>query len=376
MRKSILDLTGTHDGGFAGASLDGDVVRFGFLTTLTKSVNIPAGSREAVELTLCLSEGAPAGDYPLELLSGELVDWESGRAIAPALESGTLSVTTDVIDSVDCNPPPAPPCGGTPPVDITFKMADVSCPPGGEVAVPFLIHADAAIQAYSFSVDFDETLVEVAAVERVWQKPAGADPDYGFFKTEFDNRDDEEGNSGILEGFIIGAAVFDFQGPVTMPPNTDNEALRFHLRVRSHAPDGNTTVGFLDGGKGSGQPVKNVITACGTSFAPDTAGSFLFVNCHLNVLPDITSFVRGDANGDGVLEISDASTTLNFLFSGIGTPHCFDAADTNDDGRIDITDPIYGLTFQFLGGAAPPAPFPDAGRDPTNDGMGCLTRSS
>ncbi len=87
--------------------------------------------------------------------------------------------------------------------------------------------------------------------------------------------------------------------------------------------------------------------------------------------PAGVSFVRGDSNGDGEVNISDPTYILVNLFLGGGGPPCVDAADGNDDGGVDITDAIYVLNFLFLGGAAPPAPFPACGADPTVDQITC-----
>jgi hypothetical protein len=82
-------------------------------------------------------------------------------------------------------------------------------------------------------------------------------------------------------------------------------------------------------------------------------------------------FVRGDASGDGKIDLSDAIATLQFLFLGGEDPACPDAADDDDSGRLDLTDPIYVLQYLFLGGEAPPAPGPRAcGPDPTEDLLG------
>ena len=85
-------------------------------------------------------------------------------------------------------------------------------------------------------------------------------------------------------------------------------------------------------------------------------------------------FIRGDSNDDALLDLSDAVVTLGYLFLGQWSgakPICLDAADANDDGGVDISDPIGLLQHLFVGGKAPPAPFPDAGLDPTEDGLGC-----
>jgi len=81
-------------------------------------------------------------------------------------------------------------------------------------------------------------------------------------------------------------------------------------------------------------------------------------------------FLRGDANGDGKLDISDAVKILRFLFSG-DTSDCAEALDANDDGRLDIADAVFLLGYLFSEGPRPPAPFPDAGSVPPVQSLGC-----
>jgi len=93
------------------------------------------------------------------------------------------------------------------------------------------------------------------------------------------------------------------------------------------------------------------------------------------VLPRVESdFVRGDANRDRLLDLSDAVATLVHLFGGGDVvAHCLDAADVDDDGRVDISDPIRALAHLFLRGPPPLAPYPQAGLDPTPDGLSCFS---
>ena len=81
-------------------------------------------------------------------------------------------------------------------------------------------------------------------------------------------------------------------------------------------------------------------------------------------------FVRGDANADGALVVSDPVATLAFLFAGVEAD-CLDALDADDSGEIDLTDAVYALHYLFLGGPAPRGPFPDCGYDPSPDGLAC-----
>jgi hypothetical protein len=86
-------------------------------------------------------------------------------------------------------------------------------------------------------------------------------------------------------------------------------------------------------------------------------------------------FRRGDADGDGSLDISDAVFTLLHLFIGGQQPSCLKAADQDNNGQVEITDAVGILGFLFKGEAAPPAPFPDCGWDPDIDELTCESYS-
>lgn len=81
----------------------------------------------------------------------------------------------------------------------------------------------------------------------------------------------------------------------------------------------------------------------------------------------IPVFIRGDANGDGRVDLADPIHTLSHLFGSADRVACPDAYDVNDDGALDLADPIYAVRFLFSGGEPPPAPFPGPGPDPTPD---------
>jgi VCBS repeat protein len=85
----------------------------------------------------------------------------------------------------------------------------------------------------------------------------------------------------------------------------------------------------------------------------------------------LAPFVRGDANGDGAVDLSDPIRILFALFASEWLP-CDDAADADDSGFLDLADPVRLLAHLFLGGAAPPAPGPDCGAETTLDPLGCL----
>ena len=84
------------------------------------------------------------------------------------------------------------------------------------------------------------------------------------------------------------------------------------------------------------------------------------------------AFIRGDANGDRIVDLSDAITVLGHLFLGGDEVTCPDALDADDSGDLEVTDAIRLLNYLFLGGGPPPLPFPRCGWDLTAaDGLGC-----
>ncbi len=92
--------------------------------------------------------------------------------------------------------------------------------------------------------------------------------------------------------------------------------------------------------------------------------------CRVEVVEPVPGgiFRRGDVDGSGRAEITDAIALLGYLFLGSRAPRCHDAADSDDSGRLEITDAVKILNYLFSGGSAPPAPGPDnCGRDPTRD---------
>lgn len=83
------------------------------------------------------------------------------------------------------------------------------------------------------------------------------------------------------------------------------------------------------------------------------------------------SFIRGDANDDSKVDISDPIFVLNFLFGGGAAPYCADSADANDSGALDVSDPIFILISFFDSSTSISAPFPEPGFDSTADELAC-----
>jgi hypothetical protein len=84
------------------------------------------------------------------------------------------------------------------------------------------------------------------------------------------------------------------------------------------------------------------------------------------------TFVRGDANADGGVNIGDAVLTLAYLFGGAADGGCQRALDGDDSGHVDIGDAIYLLAYLFAAGPSPAPPSAACGADETEDGLSCL----
>ncbi len=63
--------------------------------------------------------------------------------------------------------------------------------------------------------------------------------------------------------------------------------------------------------------------------------------------------IRGDANGDGLIDLTDAICLLNYLFKGDSPPVPLAAGDANCDGTVDLADVVYLLNYLFKGGPPP-----------------------
>jgi len=81
------------------------------------------------------------------------------------------------------------------------------------------------------------------------------------------------------------------------------------------------------------------------------------------------TFRRGDASGNGSIDLEDAVRILFHLFAGSASVRCPDAADFNDDGVLVLSDAINLLSYLFRRGPMPALPGVQCGLDPTEDAL-------
>lgn len=242
---------------------------------------------------------------------------------------------------------------------VRLDLPEVLASPGSLVTVPVRMLATEAIPMVAFSVEFDPGVLEVVEpvltpeileiIERRSGIP-GVDWQLEWFS---DNE----------AGWVQVSLVLDFEGRegFSIPPGLLLALTSLTFRVKADAPEGRTPLAFTrpEGAGYAGhfqdgdRHVYNAARRPGRPFTPedrfedavdpDLDDGSVFVS----IIGDVGIFVRGDANGDDSVDISDPIATLGFLFGDGTLLPCEDAVDSNDDGRIDISDPIDALGYLF-----------------------------
>jgi hypothetical protein len=67
----------------------------------------------------------------------------------------------------------------------------------------------------------------------------------------------------------------------------------------------------------------------------------------------VTSYVFGDANGDGSVNVGDAVFVITYVFNGGPAPEPLEAGDANCDGQCNVGDAVYLIAYVFNGGPEP-----------------------
>lgn len=74
----------------------------------------------------------------------------------------------------------------------------------------------------------------------------------------------------------------------------------------------------------------------------------------VNAARALLAVVRGDANNDGVINVTDAVHLITWIFAGGEAPlPTLGTGDVNCDGQVNITDAVVIILYIFAGGSAP-----------------------
>lgn len=244
---------------------------------------------------------------------------------------------------------------GAQPSSYSFSLPPASGPPGGIATVGLELDSSggSAIAGCTAAVCSDPALAAPVSADlggALATVQGGQPPD--FVELDF-----------YPSGFTA-SAVFDFIGQFTLPPGAAHQLLQITYSLSPAAQIGaSTPLSFCT----IGTPrVSNTVVVSGAPVAPSALidGEIAFT-----AIPD---YLRGDANEDGTLSITDAVVILEMLFFGMAPGSCPRTSDANSDGVRDIADVIALLDALILSSAPLPPPFPTCGTDPFTSVFVCL----
>ena len=173
----------------------------------------------------------------------------------------------------------------------------------------------------------------------------------------------------------VSAVLCDVLYRRWLPPNGTAAIAVLEIAVTIPEEESTAELRYVDGCRGSGQSVKNVVSFEGTNDSGQkvvTSHVPVLGRTEIRLVPVAGGrFQRGDPNANAEVDIADAIFLLSYLFAQGAEPSCLDAGDTNDSGQIDIADAIAVLSHLFAQAGPLPAPFGECGADPTDDALEC-----
>jgi len=237
-------------------------------------------------------------------------------------------------------------------------------------------------QGWQLSVALDgECSLAMVTVGGTALYAEGETPNFmgGFDNTEVIDPAKNEDQVGLVSAVVIHLKKGTLLNELTENVPGTASVLRMELERTAAQGQSTTTctVSTKDGLIGSGQPVDNKVTINGNSEIPCNAAT---ANVVISFAPDgplTNTFIRGNANNDGKIDIADPIWVLNELFLAGPATGCQDAADANDDDMVNLSDAEYLIDYLFKAGPVPPAPFAACGEDTTSpETLGCETNAT
>ena len=295
-----------------------------------------AGSSTSVDF--CSTLGSPAVEVLVVV---------AGQSIEPTQSSGTIDLVS--------GPPPFSYLAGDYDVDYDGNTGETTL-----TVTPSVLEDPASpgfpseTQGFSMGMEHDPSLLTVESVS--WNEDLGFSPDF------------EGTNTSPPNGWTTGV-VFSFTGVNVLVFETATAVLNVEYSTNGSVLEGledPTTTALMWSNQLGSPPVVNVVVVGGASIEPGLVDGS--VTLFPQYAPPDTPFVRGNCNGDGVIDIADGIWILNELFQSGPTASCAEACDANSDNMLDSGDAIYIISYRLLSGPVPSAPFPDCG---TEEGADC-----
>jgi hypothetical protein len=234
-----------------------------------------------------------------------------------------------------------------------------------EPALTIRIASEVELRGGEIGLAYDSRFLRALGVEEGPDLPAGTAISYDLAPHGEACAGEAAGlDRGIVIGWIQPVAE-----NVLLPPGT-YDVLRVTFERTGGEPPATCSAARLVRCLGVPEaPVRSVVTTAGGASIP------IEVQAGTCVVPGAggVPFRRGDADDDARVDLEDALLLLRTLFRVAGGAACEKALDANDDGALDVTDPVHLLRFLYAGSDPPAEPYTTCGRDPTPDGLSCLT---
>jgi hypothetical protein len=300
---------------------------------------------------------ARAGGFPVLNVQYDVMS-ESTVSICDGLRGSGQPVQSIFTVDASTYAPAAPASASLVRKPYASKLAYRAEPPeSGQVITVKLYAEDLSVEGWSFALCHTAQaaeVMEVATSPQVMTLLGGEAPEFVL---------NDIVQAGPFVAVTQKVVLGTYLEPVSRGPFPDGLPV---LGIRYDVIQ-NDSLKFCDGDPSGDIAFEGGVLVDGVSYVPSTR---LGASLVLGAMG--TQFIRGDADLNRRVNLTDAVYILMALFMGGPQLACLDAADANDVARVDISDPIFILNFLFLGGPRPPEPFPEPGEDlnPTS-ALGC-----
>jgi hypothetical protein len=226
------------------------------------------------------------------------------------------------------------------------RFSDAVAAPGDQgVPIEVFVRADVEYTGIVVPIDFDERYLRVVRVE-----------DSFLSGTAVLDNEDAQAGAQADEGYVVIASSLGGKRRIALAGEEFHAATLYVDVLESAAAVPETTLESRPVGGRAPDPFVIVRHRSGAHAGQVETTSEIgavTISGGLLAIRASRSTLRGDANFDGVFDISDPVSVLGFLFLGDRDPLCPGAADYSGDGQTDISDAIGMLGVLFLGTVPP-----------------------